>query len=251
MGVTIKLCKSCHRPAPKPASTDDAEGPQPGRAWAFVGMTGTGKSHLLKDFVGQWMKRRRPIVYWDTHREMSQAGLDRPLAPRGPLLQELTVRDFLADPERALLREDLALAIVPTDADKPKETGEEFCEVMPYIKARGNCILGITEGGAFLPQSAGAADLCDVIATGWRKEGIALAMDFQFLVQVPPGTRAQLCRYYLFRQAKAAHRQLVAQETTAEIAKQVRRLGVGEYVVYDVWGDPDEDDEEEGERKAA
>jgi hypothetical protein len=31
----------------------------------------------------------------------------------------------------------------------------------------------------------------------------------------------------------------------------VRRLGVGEYVVYDVWGDPDEDDEEEGERKAA
>jgi hypothetical protein len=225
------------------SGADEEEGPQPGQSWCFVGMTGTGKSTKEKALMRHWLAKGRPVVGWDVDDELSQQGKRRDGVTLGPLRDRLTFSQLLQNP-RVLTAADLSLAVVPEDPEEqPVAVAEQFLDFSKYVKGRGDCILVLAELGYWGMAMPAVEARLAVIATKWRKEGIALSADMQFLTQAPVGFRSQMTRVYAFRQAKKSHLVLLAQETTPAFARQVRRLKKYQCLVTDVWDDPADDDE--------
>lgn len=235
----FEACSHCGSVLQLPRA-DEKEGPTADDRWVFVGMTGTGKSTRHKELMAEWLKRGRAIVCWDVDDEYSQRGKKRPGVVLGPLRDRVTYGEFMAD-KRIITAADLSLAVVPDDPDEmPELVAAQFMEFCPAVKARGNCILALDEMGYWAQASPRCAEKLNTIATKWRKEGVAVSAAAQFLVQIPAGFRSQMTRLIAFKQAKSAHLRLLAEETSAEFARLVRRLKKYQSVSADVWDEPSE-----------
>ncbi|NTX62624.1 ATP-binding protein [Myxococcus sp. CA051A] len=183
--------------------------------FAVLGMTGSGKSYLLKQWVAYLMGQQQAVVVIDVADEYSRAGKARPGQPtfvRGPLTQRMTIPEF-----RAALRHDtafllnprLALALVPTPGLLGPDLAGEVKAVLPALRVRGNLCLFLEEVGVWGAHAA--LELFDCAAT-WGKDGVRPWFVSQYATGIPAPVRGQVSCCISGEQFKASDRDYLTRD---------------------------------------
>lgn len=151
-----------------------------------VGITGSGKSHFVKERIVTPAKR---VVVWDPHAEYAvKCDLD-----------EVCFWELQNEPE-LLKQRHLRLSIVP-EWDDIDELVEQLCQLVRLLRrSRGKhtTTLVIEECGVIRPRGDGVLGLLSTQARHWN---VPLVMVAQRAAQVPPTAREQVSRIISFRQS--------------------------------------------------
>ncbi|AGC45455.1 hypothetical protein MYSTI_04155 [Myxococcus stipitatus DSM 14675] len=183
--------------------------------FAVLGMTGSGKSYLLKQWVEYLMGRRQAVVVIDVADEYSRLGNPRPSKPGfklGPLTQRMTIPAFraaLRHDKTFLLRADLALSLVPTPGLLGPDLAAEIKAVLPALRARGNLCLFVEELAVW--GRFAELELLDIAAT-WAKEGVAAWFVSQYATGIPAPVRGQVSSCISGEQFKASDRDYLTRD---------------------------------------
>ncbi|MCE9674081.1 type IV secretory system conjugative DNA transfer family protein [Myxococcus stipitatus] len=179
----------------------------------LLGMTGSGKSYLFKQWLRLLQQRGRATFVVDVGDEYSAAGNDRgKTLALGPLRQRYTVPEFLMRAARSpefVLRKDASVAIVPTVTDAGEALAEHIRPVLRLLYARGHCIIGFDElqkyGQHLAPELYRAAGELG-------KDGITPFFVSQYPGGVPEIVRKQVSSCIAAEMGKSSDRRMLASD---------------------------------------
>lgn len=173
---------------------------------AYVGQSGTGKSHAAKLAVAAHLRGAGTrVVVIDPDDEWSKLGEKSEHVTLGPCTHRVLFDDLMNDPGRHLDRERVALAVIVSDDED--EASEQVAEFVEIVKGTGDLLVVFEECGAYagpdVSEQAGKKAIAK-IATRGRHWGCPTLFCAQRLVQIPPSARAQLTDLQIFRQVHPA-----------------------------------------------
>ncbi|MCY1003717.1 hypothetical protein OWM54_41895 [Myxococcus sp. MISCRS1] len=189
----------------------------------LLGMTGSGKSYLFKQWLGALQSEGRACFVLDIGDEYSQQGNSRGgTLQLGPLRQRLTVPQFLeraARDPRLVLSRSASIAIVPTVQDAGEALAEHIRPVLRFIYGRGNCVLGFDElqkyGGQLAPELYRAAGELG-------KDGVTPFFLSQYPGGVPEIVRKQVSTCIAAEMGKDSDRRMLANDFGDPFAAALR-----------------------------
>lgn len=196
---------------------------------AYVGQSGTGKSHAAKLAVAQYLKAQGArVVVIDPDDEWSKLGEKSAHVTLGPCTHRVLFEELISDPGRHLDRERVALSVVVDDNED--EASQQIAEFVEVVKDTGDLLVVFEESGAYagpdVSEQAGKKAMAK-IATRGRHWGCPVIFCAQRLVQIPPSARAQLTDLQIFRQVLPSDLDALT-ELAGRSGAKVRRLAGAE-----------------------
>jgi hypothetical protein len=189
----------------------------------LVGMTGSGKSFLFKQWLSVLMTANRACFVIDVGDEYAATGNNRGgTLQLGPLRTRLTVPEFLAAWRKssAFIRDPrAAVAIVPTVTDAGEALAEHVRPVLRILYARGKCVIGFDElqkYGAWLESDLYRA------AGELGKDGVTPFFLSQYPGGVPEIVRKQVSTCLCAEMGKASDRRMLAADFGEDFARALQ-----------------------------
>lgn len=207
--------------------------PEPRTRSYFVGKTGMGKSHLVKELLRTFGAKGVQIVALDVNDEYSRHGRPSSVRTLGPLRDRVTAAELARKPE-LLLEQRLSLAVVP-DAT-PKQRARAFIMVSRMLRGADRRVLFLVdETGSVINSSLhpdchkAAAELA-VVATSGRHQSISLFIVAQRAAQIPPDVRSQASEWIVFRQDEVSDLDALAERLGKDFSQRTRALQLGQHL---------------------
>lgn|GEM_PF-3897743 len=210
----MTACKTCGRSYPvgvqryvKPWS------PRQYEVLMLLGMTGSGKSYLFKQWLAQLQAEGRATFVVDVGDEYSAKGNSRNGTLKlGPLRTRLTVPEFMTravSNPRFVLERGASVAIVPTVTDAGEALAQHIRPVLRLIYARGQCVVGFDElqkyGSHLAPELYRAAGELG-------KDGVTPFFLSQYPGGVPEIVRKQVSTCIAAEMGKDSDRRMLAND---------------------------------------
>nr|ABX46785.1 hypothetical protein pMF1.2 [Myxococcus fulvus] len=209
------ICKACRQPLPDEVRKVERFTrpwmPRPYENVMLLGMTGSGKSFLFKNWLAYMQANGAACFVLDVGDEYSRKGNDRGGTLRlGPLRTRMTVPEFLAAVERSSLfvrHARASVAIVPTVHDAGEALAEHIRPVLRILYGRGRCVIGFDELQKYGPSLT--AELYRA-AGELGKDGVMPFFLSQYPGGVPEIVRKQVGTCVASEIGKATDRRMLA-----------------------------------------
>lgn len=222
----MNACRTCHRPFPAGVAKFVRPWlPRPYEVFMLLGMTGSGKSYLFKQWLRVLMDAGRACFVIDVGDEYSERGNDREGTLKlGPLKTRLTVPEFLAAHRKSstfIRQKGASIAIVPTVTDAGEKLAEHIKPVLSVLYARGKCVVGFDELQKY--GSHLSAELYRA-AGELGKDGVTPFFLSQYPGGVPEIVRKQVSSCVCADMGKASDRRMLASDFGDAFGNAVREV---------------------------
>jgi len=219
--VTAKVCRACKQRLPSQGVARFVRPwiPRPYEVFMLLGMTGSGKSYLFKQWLTMLMQAGRAVFVLDVGDEYAATGNNRGgTLQLGPLRTRLTVPEFLAQARKSsgFIRDARAsIAIVPTVTDAGEALAEHVRPVLRLLYGRGRCVIGFDE-----LQKYGAWLELDLYRAAGElgKDGVTPFFLSQYPGGVPEIVRKQVSTCLCAEMGKASDRRMLANDFGEDFA---------------------------------